>query len=264
MNLATEISPTRPLVAPDAPAMQPDRALEPALEPVVFLPGLLCDQGLWQNQVRALSDIAAPLVADLTLDDTIAAMARRTLAVAPPRFSLVGLSMGGYVALEILRQAPERVRRLALFNSSARTDTPERTAQRRVGLDSLRRGKFLGITRRLLGDLVHKDHLEGPVADELRTMALRVGGDAFIRQQHAIMTRPSALAGLSAIAVPTMIVVGDGDRITPPDHAREIHEAIAGSTLHTIKACGHLAALEHPGQANFLLRGWLEGAALGA
>ncbi|WP_313436946.1 alpha/beta fold hydrolase [Novosphingobium sp.] len=229
----------------------------PALEPVVFLPGLLCDQALWRGQVHALADVAAPMIADLTLDDTIGAMAERTLAAAPRRFSLAGLSMGGYVALEIMRRAPERVSRLALINSSARSDTPERQRQRQAGIESLRRGKFVGITHRLLGDLVHSDHTVGPVADEMRGMASRVGGDAFIRQQHAIMTRPASLDSLEAIGVPTMVVVGDGDRITPPDHAREIHERIAASSFHMIGSCGHMAALEHPEQVNFLLRNWL-------
>lgn len=228
-----------------------------ALEPVVFLPGLLCDQALWRRQIHALADVAAPMVADLTLDDTVGAMAERTLAVAPSRFSLVGLSMGGYVALEIMRRAPERVSRLALINSSARGDSPERTEQRRVAIESLRRGKFVGVTHKLLGQLVHPDHTTGAVADEMRGMASRVGGEAFIRQQHAIMTRPDSLDGLAKIAVPTMVVVGDGDRITPPEHAREIHERVAGSRYHEIAACGHMAALEHPEQTNFLLRNWL-------
>lgn len=228
-----------------------------ALEPVVFLPGLLCDQALWRRQIHAMADVAAPMVADLTLDDTFGAMAERTLAAAPSRFSLVGLSMGGYVALEIMRRAPERITRLALINSSARGDTPERTQQRMAGIESLRRGKFLGVTHKLLSQLVHPDHTSGPVADEMRAMASRVGGEAFIRQQHAIMTRPDSLDGLSDIAVPTMVVVGDGDRITPPDHAREIHERVAGSSFHEIGSCGHMAALEHPEQTNFLLRNWL-------
>lgn len=254
--VARKASASAPLAAVDMHGrVEAERAT--ALEPVVFLPGLLCDQSLWRGQVHALADVAAPMIADLTLDDSIAAMAERTLAAAPRRFSLAGLSMGGYVALEIMRRAPERVSRLALINSSARSDTPERTRQRMAGIESLRRGKFVGITHRLLGDLVHADHTVGPVAEEMRAMASRVGGEAFIRQQQAIMTRPDSLAGLNAIDVPTMIVVGEGDRITPPDHAREIHERIAGSSFHLIGACGHMAALEHPEQVNFLLRNWL-------
>ena len=242
----------------ERPSPSSSRSTHPAsFEPIVFLPGLLCDQSLWCHQVGALADDVAPMIADLTLDDNIGDMARRTLAAAPARFSLVGLSMGGYVALDIMRRAPHRVRRLALFNSSARADTPERIAQRHAGIESLQRGKFLGVTRRLLNSLVHPSHVEGTVADEMRAMAQRVGGDAFLRQQQAIMSRPDSTGLLSTIAVPTMIVVGDGDRITPPAHAEEIHDRVVGSVLHIIRDCGHMAALEHPGETTTLLREWL-------
>lgn len=232
-------------------------ASAPALEPLVLLPGLLCDQSLWRQQVEALADIAAPLVADLTLDDSVEAMARRTLAVAPPRFSLAALSMGGYVALEIMRQAPERVSRLALIDTSARGDTPARTVQRQAGIDSLRRGAFVGVTRKLLGELVHPDHIDDGVGDALRAMAQRVGKEAFLRQQHAIMRRPDARATLARIAVDTMVVVGEGDRITPVEHARELAAAIPGATLHVLPACGHMPALETPERVSALLRDWL-------
>jgi pimeloyl-ACP methyl ester carboxylesterase len=229
----------------------------PALEPVVFLPGLLCDSRLWRTQVAGLADLAAPMVADLTLDDSIPAMARRTLAAAPARFSLVGLSMGGYVALEIMRQAPERVRRLALIDTSARIDSPARTAARRAGIESLRRGTFVGITQRILSDLIHPRHVDGPVADELRHMARRVGGEAFLRQQTAIMNRPDSTPSLDAIEVDTLIAVGDGDRVTPVDHAEEMHARIRRSRLHRFQGCGHLPALECPDETTALLRQWL-------
>jgi len=215
----------------ERPSPSSSRSTHPAsFEPIVFLPGLLCDQSLWRHQVGALADDVAPMIAHRTLDDNIGDMARRT---------------------------PHRVRRLALFKSSARADTPERIAQRHAGIESLQRGKFLGVTRRLLNSLVHPSHVEGTVADEMRAMAQRVGGDAFLRQQQAIMSRPDSTGLLSTIAVPTMIVVGDGDRITPPAHAEEIHDRVVGSVLHIIRDCGHMAALEHPGETTTLLREWL-------
>lgn len=227
------------------------------LEPLVLLPGLLCDQALWRYQINALADIAAPMVADLTLDNSIEAMARRTLAAAPRRFSLAGLSMGGYVALEIMRQAPERVKKLALIDTSARLDSPARTAQREAGIASLRHGTFVGITHKLLHDLLHADHIDGPVATEMRTMATRIGGAAFLRQQEAIMRRPDPKPTLATIDVATMIVVGEDDRVTPLDQAEDLHRQIAGSTFHRIRKCGHMPALERPEETAFLLRGWL-------
>jgi len=228
------------------------------LEPVVFLPGLLCDQALWRPQIDALADRAAPMVADLTLDDDIGAMARRVLAAAPPRFSLAALSMGGYVALEIMRLSPERVRRLALIDTSAQPDSAERAARRRVSLAASQRGRFLGVTDRLMGDLVHPSRTRGPIADSLRAMAGRVGGGAFHRQQTAILNRPDARGVLPTINVPTLIAVGEQDHVTPPCVAEEMHRLIRGSRLAVFKDCGHLPALELPDETSALLRDWLD------
>ena len=225
--------------------------------PLVFLPGLLCDDALWRAQAADLSDVADPLIADLTLDDTIAAMARRTLDAAPERFALAALSMGGYVAFEILRQAPERVTRLALFDTRATPDHPDKIAERRAGIASLEIGQFRGVTTRLLPQLVHASHVAGPVGDEVKAMALRVGGPAFMRQQLAILGRPDSRPLLPTLAVPTLIAVGDHDVLTPPSDAQALHEAIPGSRLHTFQDCGHLPALEQPEQTSQVLRDWL-------
>ncbi|MGD9945911.1 MAG: alpha/beta fold hydrolase [Burkholderiaceae bacterium] len=225
--------------------------------PLVFLPGLLCDDRLWRDQADALSDLADPLIADLTLDDSLAAMARRTLAAAPQRFALAGLSMGGYVAFEIMRQAPQRVLRLALFDTSAAADPPERVARRKAGLASLKLGKFAGVTTRLLPQLVHASRVDGPIGDELKAMAARVGSDAFLRQQHAILGRPDSLPLLPAIDVPTLVAVGDQDVLTPVADALQIHWGIRGSRFHLFRDCGHLPALEQPEETSRVLRAWL-------
>lgn len=228
------------------------------LIPLVFLPGLLCDATLWRAQVDGLADRVAPMVADLTLDDSIADMAQRTLAAAPPSFALAGLSMGGYVALEIMRQAPERVTRLALLDTSAAADTSDRAHDRRAAIQSLKLGRFLGVTDRLLPQLVHASHLEGLVADKVKVMAARVGGPAFIRQQQAILGRPDSRPMLGGITVPTLVAVGDADVLTPPEDAAEIHAGIPGSTLHVFRACGHLPALEQPEETTRRLSDWLD------
>ncbi|WP_260928284.1 alpha/beta fold hydrolase [Novosphingobium sp. 9] len=227
------------------------------LEPVVFLPGLLCDQSLWRPQISRLADVVAPSVADLTLDNDVSRMAARVLAAAPARFALVGLSMGGYVALEIMRQAPERVTRLALFSTSALPDSEEQSANRRRNIESLKRGRFVGITRPLLDLLVDESHREGAVADALRGMASRVGGDAYIRQQEAIMNRASAADILHSFRIPTLVAVGKNDRVTPPDAARFMRDRIPGADYAEIADCGHLPALERPEETAALLRRWL-------
>ena len=225
--------------------------------PLVFLPGLLCDARLWRDQARDLADIADPTIADLTQDSSVGAMAERVLATAPPRFALAALSMGGYVAFEIMRRAPERVTRLALFDTSAAPDSPDRQARRKSSIATLALGRFVGVSKRMLPQLVASHHVDDAVGDEVRAMAERVGAQAFLRQQKAILTRPDSRPVLASITVPTLVVVGADDLTTPPDAARAIHDGIAGSTFEILPDCGHLPALEEPRRTTALLREWL-------
>ncbi|WP_129647793.1 alpha/beta fold hydrolase [Peristeroidobacter agariperforans] len=225
--------------------------------PLVLLPGLLCDQRLWRDQARDLEDIAEPAIPDLTLDDSLSAMAKRVLDAAPDRFALAALSMGGYVAFEILRQQPRRVTRLALLDTSAALDSPQRVTQRLAGIQSLKHGRFFGVTTRMLPQLVHAGHVHGPIGAEVQAMAKRVGGDAFLRQQNAILNRPDSRPLLASIDVPTLVAVGDSDILTPPEDAEEMHRQIAGSTYYVFAACGHLPPMEAPEETSKLLRRWL-------
>lgn len=225
---------------------------------LLFLPGLLCDGRLWRDQAEGVGDLAIPRIADLTLDDTIAGMARRALAAAPARFALAALSMGGYVAFEILRQAPERVTRLALFDTSARLDGSARSRQRRVSLAAAAGGRFIGVGRGLMPRLIHARHLGGPLEAVIRGMADRVGAEAFARQQQAILSRPDSLPGLPAIKVPTLVAAGDSDQMTPVAEAETIRDAIPGARLHLFAECGHLPPLEQPAETAALLRTWLQ------
>src|SRR5512145_652794 len=175
---------------------------------VVLLPGLLNDHRLWAHQTAALAPLAECSVADLTLDDSLAAMSARVLAAAPARFALAGMSMGGYVALDILRRAPERVERLALLDTTARPDTPDQTQRRQDAVAIARAGGFDKIMPTMLPLLVHPDHLAlERVGGVAKDMARTIGAEAFSRQQNAIMHRPDARPGLPRIACPTLVVV---------------------------------------------------------
>ncbi len=225
---------------------------------LVLLPGLLCDARLWAPQIEALSDIARPLVVDLTRDDSIAAMTERVLSEAPARFALAGLSMGGYVALETLRRAPERITHIALIDTRATQDTPEETQRRRDLLALSERGQFRGVTRQLLPRLIHTDRLEdADVTGTVYAMAEAVGKVGFLRQQTAIMGRPDLRPVLPGVRVPSLVVVGRQDILTPPAMALEIAAGIPDARLQVIEDCGHLATLERPVETNAALRRWL-------
>lgn len=226
-------------------------------QPIVFLPGLICDARLWRDVIDGLADRVAPMVADLRLDDTIAAMASRTLAAAPQRFALAGLSMGGYVALEIMRQAPDRVTHLALFDTSARADTEERRETRRKGIEMIGQGKFIGVSRGLLGQLVAPHHLGTPLAEEVQAMSERVGEQVYIRQQKAILGRIDSVPYLSDIAVPTLVGVGMLDKMTPLDLAEEMAQHIPGADLVRFAEAAHLPTMENPAAVIAAMRNWL-------
>jgi pimeloyl-ACP methyl ester carboxylesterase len=234
-----------------------DRAANPKPS-LVLIPGLLCSDDLFGPQRLGLADYAQVSIARITGEATLEGMARSVLRAAPERFALAGLSLGGYVAFEVLRQAPERVTRLALLDTNARADRPEQIAQRQV-LAGLARTLGVRATQAiLLPFLLHPDRL-GDIAlrERVLKMADWVGPAAFARQQEAIIARPDNRPFLAGITCPTLIIVGAQDLMTPVKVAEELHSGIAGSRLEVIPDCGHLSTLERPEAVNAALRNWL-------
>ena len=226
--------------------------------PLALLPGLLCDQALWRAQVDSLTDIAEAKVADFTTQDSVEEMAESVLAMMPQRFALAGLSMGGYVALEVMRRAPERVERLALLDTSARPDSPEQLRKRRGLLSLAERGQFKGVTPRLLPLLIAERFLEvEAITSVVMEMAERVGREAFKNQQRAIMNRPDSRPDLPGVSVPTLLLCGAEDVLTPPDRLVEMAEAIPDADLVILGGAGHLTPLERPEAVTAALRSWL-------
>jgi len=222
---------------------------------LLLLPGLICDERLWRDVISGLD--AEATVADLTQDESMAAMAERALAAAPPRFALAGLSMGGYVAFEIMRQAPERVTHLALFDTSARADDEARQETRRKGIEMVGQGKFIGVSRGLLGNLIAPQHMGTQVAREVQAMSERVGQEAYIRQQKAILGRVDSRPTLSTITVPTLVGVGEADQMTPPELAEEMAAGIVGAELVRFPDSAHLPTMENPSAVVEAMKIWL-------
>jgi pimeloyl-ACP methyl ester carboxylesterase len=226
--------------------------------PVVLIPGLTCTARLYAEQIPALWRFGAVMIADHTRDDSMTAIARRILAAAPPRFALAGLSMGGYIAFEIVRQAPERVAKLALLDTGARGDTPEQTERRKIVIGLARSGRYAEVPDIAFPVYVHRDrHGDAALKRVVRTMAEDTGAQAFLRQQQAIISRPDSRPGLGAISCPTLVLVGDGDEATPPELAREIAAGVPGSRLVLIPRCGHLSTLEQPEAVTQALVEWM-------
>jgi len=197
-------------------------------------------------------------VGETRLDDSFSEMATRILASAPDRFSLAGLSMGGYVCMEIMAQAPERVERLALFDTSARADSPDQTRRRKALIELASIGKFKGVTPRLLPLLIHSNRRsDETLTQSIIDMAGRIGQDGFLRQQTAIMNRPDRRGEMTSYEIPTMIVCGRQDALTPVHLHEEMADLIPEARLCIIEECGHLPTLERPYAATALMRDWL-------
>jgi pimeloyl-ACP methyl ester carboxylesterase len=228
--------------------------------PVLLVPGLGCTARLYTEQMPALWTFGPVTVADHRHAESVDMIARQILADAPPRFALAGLSMGGYIAFAIMRTAPERVAKLALLDTGARSDTPEAAEKRKASIALARAGKLAEINEALWPVLVHKDR-QGDVALKkiAGDMTLMAGAAAFARQQTAILTRPDSRPGLPAIACPTLVLVGDGDQLTPPHLSEEMAGLIPGSTLVVVPQCGHLSTLERPEAVTQALAAWMKG-----
>lgn len=226
--------------------------------PLVLVPGLLCDAALWAHQSRHLADVADVRIGDTMNADSMAGMAEAVLAAAPERFALAGLSMGGYVSLEVMRRAPERVIKLALLDTAAVADDADKRKNRLELIKLAETGKFKGVTPRLLPLFLHPDRLtDAPLTGAVMDMAGRVGKDAFLRQQKAILGRIDSRPHLAAIQVPTLVLCGRQDGLTPLERHEEMAAAIPGARLSVIEDCGHLATMEQPVAATAMLRDWL-------
>lgn len=224
--------------------------------PFLLIPGLLCSARLYQHQAPALSKLGATSVVDHTQDDSIPAIAARALKAAPARFHIVALSMGGYIAFEIIRQAQDRVARVALLDTSARPETPPATERRLKTIALAEGGKFQAVKDAMFPLFVHVDRAnDAALRAEVDKMADETGPEAFIRQQRALMVRPDARPLLPKITRTTLVMVGDADRLIPPEQSEEIAAGIPGAKLEYVKDCGHLSTLERPQEVtNSLLR----------
>jgi len=227
--------------------------------PIVLIPGLNCTARLYLAQIEALWPFGPVTVADHRRDADIKAIAVRILRHAPARFALVGLSFGGYIAFEIMRQAADRVARLALLDTGARPETPQQTERRRPLMALAESGRFSEVAAIQFPRLVHRDRL----ADEglKRTyfaMVEETGPEAYLREQMAIIGRPDSRPLLATIRCPTLALVGDADELTPPELSEEIAAGIAGARLVIVAHCGHLSTIERPNAVNAALIEWLE------
>ena len=223
-----------------------------------LIPGMSCNGVLWEDQVQNLSDqvrVRVPVLDDCC---SMEQMAERVLAAAPPRFMIAGMSMGGYVCLEIMRRAPERVRALGLFNTSARPESLVQTERRMDCIETIRRGQFELLIRHILPRFVHPSRYQDHAFRErVLHMVLDVGAAAFVRQQFAMIGRADSRPLLSQIACPTLVIAGADDHLTTLEEHEEMANAIPNARLMVVNRSAHMTAIEQPEQVTAAMRAWL-------
>ncbi len=228
------------------------------MEPLLFLPGMMCDARLYGPQIAAFSHERPVMVAPFGLHETVQAIATDVLAQAPPRFALAGLSMGGIVAMEVIRQAPKRITRLALLDTNPKAEAEAIAARREPQIAKVQDGQLRAVMR----DEMKPNYLtDGPqmgqILDLCMAMAETVGPAAFVAQSRALQSRPDQQDTLRRVTVPTLILCGEDDVLCPLHRHELMHDLIPGSTMTVIKGAGHLPTLEQPDATNEALAEWL-------
>lgn len=226
---------------------------------IVLVPSQLCTELVFEPQMPVLSSLGRPRVFVQRDHDTVGAMAQSVLDASPERFTLITHGMGGFVAFEMWRRAPQRIRRLVLMSALAPADTPKQTERRMGYIRLVEQGRFDGIIEERIPMLVHPSRTgDAALTAILRRMASDTGPEVFQRQQRAIMARPDSRPMLASIACPTMLVFGRQDGITTIEHQNEMVEAIGDVRLEIIEDCGHMMTLEKAGAVNGLLERFLK------
>ena len=227
--------------------------------PVLLIPGLGGSPRIYAPVADALWGFGPVTVANHVRDDTMGAIARRILAEAPPRFALAGHSMGGYIAFEIMRQAPDRVAKLALINTQARPDSPEVRERRGGQLARVKAGGLHEVLDGLYPGFVHPSrHGDQTLRKLVHDMGDDVTSEGFVRQLTAIMARPDSRPTLATIRCPTLVLSSDTDNTLSNTLSAEMADGINGAKLVIIPDCGHLPQPEKPRETAEALVAWMQ------
>lgn len=229
------------------------------VEPLVLLPGMMCDARLYAHQLLKLGRDRAVMVAPIHIGERIEEIASGLLDQLPQRFALAGLSMGGIVAMEIFRRAPERVTRLCLMDTDVQADTPQVAAAREPMIVGAKAGRLDEVMRQAMRpEFLAPNPNRMQILDQVYAMARDMGSDVFVRQSRALQRRPDQQGTLRKIKVPTLVLCGAHDGLTPVKRHTFMAELIPGAELQVLDNAGHLPTLEVPDAVTRALVDWLE------
>jgi pimeloyl-ACP methyl ester carboxylesterase len=257
--MSTTSSTSSPAFSPSSHGSDAAAWLAPQL---VLIPGLAGDATMWQDQLAAMPAAVRPVVASAHIAagaTSIEAMAAALLQAHTGPLLLCGASMGGMIAMEMARQAPQRTLGLALLGTSARPETPEMEALRTSAIALFEQGRMREVIEPNVAMAFHPRNAVQPgLVQAYLDFVLRAGAVQLVTQNRAVINRPDARLHLSRVACPTLVVCGDADLLTPPECAQEIAALVPGAQLYSVAECGHMLTMEQPAAVNVLLLAWLE------
>ena len=224
---------------------------------LLLVPGLICDDEIWAYPQKYLADIAKISILPMNEAVTMQSLAAAVLKNGPEEFAIAGFSMGGYVALEVLRQAPDRVTRIALLDTSSRVDSQEKIESRNIAISDCEEGRFGCLLDRFVPKLLTPKNLEGPIGAKVRNMGERVGPKLFANRHRAMLTRIDARKVLKNTNIPVRAIVGRNDALTSVEEHEEIADLAPHGRLSLIEDCAHMPPFETPQATTALLRDWL-------
>jgi len=225
---------------------------------LILVPGLLCSHDLWLDQIGEFEEDYDLSLFDHTQHDNMPDMVQSFLKDAPDSFNLAGLSMGGYISFEIIRQAGDRVEKLVLLDTNARAYRDPQIKMCEEQIKKAETEDIRVIQEDLLEFLIHPDHAgDQELCGRILDMATEIGTESFIMQQKALMNRPDSRDFLPKITCPTLIICGEQDSVTPPKVHEEMVGLLPDAQLHIIPHCGHLSTMEKPEIVNGLMRDFL-------
>ena len=227
---------------------------------LILIPGLASDAVMWQAQLAALRAHCRPRVTDVhTRHTTIEAMAQALLAEHPGELVLCGASMGGMVAMEATRQAPGRVRALALLGTNARPETEATRQLREAAIVFFEQGRALEVLRVNLPLAFHASRArDTALTQTYLDFVMAAGERQLVQQNRAVMNRPDARSHLAAVGCPVLVMCGDSDQLTPLECSREIAALVPHAELVVVPECGHMLTMEQPDVVNSHLLAWLQ------
>ncbi len=229
------------------------------MQNLILIPGLLNDESLWKYQQQALRSQANIIIPQIQSFSDIRQQAAYILKNAPEKFALAGLSMGGYIAMEMMKQAPQRVTRVAFLDTTWQIDDAQKKQQRENMIELSAYGRFEGVTSLILKQILAPENLENQeLVSQIKIMAKKTGQKEFVNQQKLILSRTSSVELFSQIQVPALCLVGQKDIITEASVMKEMAKALPYGYFCEVENAAHLPPLEQPNAVNAVMQIWMQ------